>query len=254
MPTIAARIKVLLYMKHPIDTIWRKDFEERLGAWDAPIRKLLLALLDSNDWERDKWNASKYKIDRRFFCRTKRESLDEKLWWTFWHQCTRYPESLAVIPYLSEMLPNIAPCNQPFLIDYLINIALGDPIWHLDYGFHPASTRGAYMGETLGIELHAAVQEFAVPSLMELAHTSPHPRTRAAALLALGWFPALREKTFPLLRQAAQDNTADFIHDGAKFALRMLEKAANQPPGARLGDPDEKLEMEYNDLLTRIRI
>jgi hypothetical protein len=249
-------------MEKQADSEWRGNFEERLLGqdWDKggryhneAITKMLLALLDSDNWQKDRGDDAIFTVEGRVL--REGETLGEELWWTFWHQNTRYPETLVAVPLLSEMLPHVASDNQPFLIDYLMNIALGATDWHLEHGFRPALTRGAYMDDKLGIDLHAAVQEHSVPRFLELARTSPHPRTRAAALWALGWFPALCKDTIPLLQHAAGHDGDGIVRDGAQFAFRMLEKAENQPQDlddSDWGDPDGELEKEHFDLLMRL--
>jgi hypothetical protein len=241
-------------MRDQTDINWRKDFEDRLSEpvfgqddeeFNEVFRKLLLALLDSDNWDKD---PSIFIPEE--------ETLGEDLWDMFWHQNTRYQSSLIAVPILSEMLPHVTAVNQRFLIYYLLFIALGAVHWHLEYGFCPSRTHGTYMDDKLGIELHAAVEKYSVPRFLELARTSADPQTRAISLWALGWFPALREDTQPFLQQATLQENDKLIRDAAKFALCMLEKAAHQPEGLddlEWGDnPDKKLDEEYYNLQRRL--
>jgi hypothetical protein len=249
-------------MEKQTDSTSRQDFEARLSRFvfepdndeiNQEIREFFLVLLDSDNWEKDPSTVPPVEWKGQLILTY--NNLAEELWDIFWHQNTRYQGSLRAIPILSEMLPQVAPANQFFLIYYLLNIALGAVHWHLEYGFYPPRTRGAYMDEKLGIELHAAVEKHSVPRFLELTRTSKHVQLRAASLWALGWFPALAEETLPLLQQAAQDGNEKLIQDASRFAICMLEKAAHQPEDlADLewhNNPDKKLNEDYDNLLER---
>ena len=211
---------------------------------------MLMALLDSSDWLSDRGDDSIFWIEGEL-CR-EGETLDEELWNRFFHQNTRYPRSLKAVPFLSETLPRVSPLNQPFLINYLVQLALGASHWHLAYGFRPVRTRGAYMDETLGVELHAAVQRHAVPHFFDLAHSAKRDSVRTAALWALAWFPDCHAEALPFLTEVARSDSSNDVRDAARFALGMLKKATSQPAGLAdddWGQPDPDIEQLHNDLM-----
>ena len=168
------------------------------------------------------------------------------------HQGTRYPATLAAVPFLAEMLENL-PDKRPHLIDYLIVIALGYAGWH-STGYRPKEAAGAYMTAELKRDIYQSVEQLCFPIFLELAQdydaqqlTLPDfPRlkrdetTQILALWALGWFPARAAEARPTLEGSSRPI--------ARFALEMLANA-ELPAELVTNETDEG---EYTEALQRI--
>ena len=158
------------------------------------------------------------------------------------HQQTRYSATLTAVPFLVELLEHL-PQQRVFLIDYLVDTALGSASWFYPTGYHPQSTSAAYMTGNLQTELYARVQELAFPVFLRLARQSDEPRTQKMALWALGWFPKCELESRPVLE--SNPNNA------SRFALQMLYAAKNEPR-PRTEEEEEADFERYDELINEI--
>ncbi len=153
------------------------------------------------------------------------------------HQQTRYSATLAAVPFLVELLEQL-PSQRPFLLDYLVDIALGYSGWHFPDGYRPEHAIGAYMTGDLSTQLYECVQELAFPVFLRLAQEE-----ESKALWALGWFPARETQSRPILEASSQNS--------ARFALRILD-ASKSPPRQRSDEEAEADEDEYDEIMRQL--
>lgn len=175
-----------------------------------------------------------------------REGAWEWMWSNLCHQGTRYSATLVAVPFLVEMLRHMKQ-SRPWMICYLVNVALGNFNWHYPSGYVQPQARGAYMDETLDIELYQAVQDAGYPLFEELARDVEDEGVRCIALWSLAWFPAKREASLAVL-EAAQRHDQALIRGAAQFSLRLL----NNPLPNREEADDEQIEQwedEYDEFM-----
>ena len=157
------------------------------------------------------------------------------------HQGTRSSATLAAVPFLVELLEQL-PLQRSFLINYLVDIALGYSGWHFPNGYRLENGFGAYMTDEFSVQLYERVQELAFPIFLRLAQHD-ESKSQIAALWALGWFPAREGESRPVLESSSRDS--------ARFALRMLD-ASRLPFCERSDEEAEADEEEYDELIREI--
>ncbi len=224
---------------------WKRDFEQRLRAvnWSqidhafGPATNLPDELMKYVEVKStDVWSA-----------------CGEFLHFELTHQGTRYPATLAAIPFLAEMLENL-PDKRPHLIEFLIQSALCCAEWYYPQGFRPENLGGAYMTAEFKLEIYQATEKLCFPLFLSLAG-KPNPqqltfpdfpmlerdeRTEVLALWALGWFPARFAESRVTLENSAQPI--------AEFALEMLNNALRP---AELST-QEKADDQYQQTIRQI--
>lgn len=206
---------------------WHDEFAARLRAFDwenychafgkaDDVPDQLLMLLEENSKTRkDAW---------------------ELMWTNLVHQGTRYSATLAALPFLTEMLRHMKH-GRVWMIYYLVNVALGSHNWHYPSGYVQSQGRGAYMNETLHLELYQAVQDAAYPVFVELARDIKDEGVCCIALWSLAWFPAKSQESSVVL-EAANQRDQELVRGAAQFSLQLL----NHPVANREDADDEQIE------------
>ena len=129
----------------------RENFMERLelvfngdANWPC-LSQLFGALLESENWWETAGLTESFDVLGGNYEYQDNETLAEDGYQLFVHQNTRGEDAILIVPFLSELLPQVSPPNQVALILLLLDIALGTPQWHMKHGLVLAHCRGAYM-------------------------------------------------------------------------------------------------------------
>ncbi len=169
-----------------------------------------------------------------------RESAQWCLYGNIFHQGSRYEAALPAIPFLIELLEAPEVPDKPWLISYLLALAIGYASDYLPRGYEIIKLRkifefGPIPEEELknfhdpeayrralkfDLDLYDAVRK-CIPTIIDFAQSSDI-ETRQKAVCALAWFPEEATLSLPILRNILQTSTDLDLKANALIAIGLI--------------------------------